>query len=148
MRAEGTGGDLLYAQTGADLAAALQDIGRQAVAFFAAFETKAPALRSDRVHCPCEACQHISQLRLKVFLHQGAVVFKKIRQFEELAGEEVILVHRLLKNSVPSHEYILMTEAFHTPAGNLPGYRLETREEVYSDMGRVPVWVFYPVATR
>jgi len=37
---------------------------------------------------------------------------KKIRQFEELAGEPVILIHRLLKNTIQAKEYILLTQAF------------------------------------
>ena len=36
---------------------------------------------------------------------------KRVSRFEELAGDEVILIHRLLKNQVPAHEYLLLSEA-------------------------------------
>ncbi|MBI3163287.1 MAG: DUF2652 domain-containing protein, partial [Chloroflexi bacterium] len=90
------------------------------------------------------ACQRILDLRLKAFLHHGEVVFKKIRQFEEMAGEDVIIVHRLIKNSIPSNEYILMTDAFYQLAGDLPNMNMEKRQEIYEELGAVNINVFYP----
>ena len=60
--------------------------------------------------CPCDACQNIEQLKLKVVIHFGKALFYKLDRFMELSGSDVILVHRLLKNSVPHHEYVLMTD--------------------------------------
>lgn len=71
-------------------------------------------------------------------------MFKKIRQFEEIAGEDVIIVHRLIKNSIPSNEYILMTDAFHQLAGDLPNMDMETRQENYEELGDVNIKVFHP----
>lgn len=51
-------------------------------------------------------------MRLKIVAHKGEFAIKKIRQFEEIAGEAVILVHRLLKNSLKSNEYWLLTDVF------------------------------------
>jgi hypothetical protein len=50
--------------------------------------------------CVCDACQKVDQLKLKAIVHHGEVAVKKIRGFEELGGEDVILAHRLLKNSI------------------------------------------------
>ena len=36
----------------------------------------------------------------------------RVKQFTELAGVDVIVVHRMLKNRVPIAEYLLMTEPF------------------------------------
>ena len=62
--------------------------------------------------CGCEPCLQSKNLRLKIVVHKGDFAIKKIRQFEEFAGESVILVHRLLKNSLKGNEYWLLTDAF------------------------------------
>jgi class 3 adenylate cyclase len=135
---------LLYAELKDDEAAVASDVARQAQAFFDVFYERARLLSSERADCDCNACQRILDLRLKAFLHCGEVVFKKIRQFEEMAGEDVIIAHRLTKNSIPSNEYILMTEAFHQLAGDLPNMNMETRQENYEELGTVNINVFYP----
>lgn len=82
------------------------DVARQARGFFKAFYARAQSLSRERANCDCDACRRILDLKLKAVLHLGEAFFKTIRQFEELAGEDVILVHQLLKNSIPSDEYI------------------------------------------
>jgi hypothetical protein len=111
-------------------------------AFFEAFRAKERALIACDA-CWCEACNNITQLKLKAFLHVGQVVIKKIRQFEELAGEDVILIHRLLKNTVPAKEYILMSQAFYELSGGLAEYSPETRTEECEGLGEVTVQVYY-----
>lgn len=133
---------LLYAEMGAADSAGARDIAGQVTAFFSAFHGKAAELSRLRAGCPCEACQHILDLRLKAVLHHGDVAIRKIRQFEELTGEDVILAHRLLKNSVAMPEYILMTASFHDLAGSLAGYQCENGEEDYEDLGRIDTVVF------
>lgn len=55
----------------------------------------------------------------------------------------MILAHRLLKNSIESNEYLLITEAaFELMDGQLVGH-FEPREESYEDFGRVPLRVRY-----
>lgn len=133
----------LYAEMEeADQTAVAQDVALQAQAFFAAFYDRARSLAVERADCACGACRRVRDLRLKAFLHTGEAVFKRIRQFEELAGEAVITIHRLLKNSLTAREYLLMTEPFYALAGDLPGLRHETGQEHYADLGVVPVHVF------
>jgi hypothetical protein len=103
---------LLFAETGDDPARAAADVLRQVQAAFALFDTKLAAISAQRRHCSCEACGNIGNLRLKAFLHEGEIAIKRVRQFEELAGENVILIHRLLKNSVSRREYLLLTRRF------------------------------------
>lgn len=50
--------------------------------------------------CQCNACVLIPNLNLKFCVHDGPFVRQRIAGQEELAGSAVILVHRLLKNSV------------------------------------------------
>ena len=135
---------LMYAEMGDTEAAAARDVARQAAAFFSAFHAKSGELARNRAGCPCDACQHILDLRLKVVLHHGIVAIRKIRQFEELTGEDMILAHRLLKNGVSKPEYILMSASFHRLAGSLAGYSSESGAENYIDFGNVDTVVFSP----
>ncbi|MBT7189197.1 MAG: DUF2652 domain-containing protein [Anaerolineae bacterium] len=134
----------LYALMEDDHEKVAKDILKQVQAFFPAFEQRAAELDQDTAYCNCDACSQISHLKLKAFVHHGEIVIKQIRQFEELAGEEVILIHRLLKNSVEADEYILMSSAFAKLAGDIPKFKKEKRTEKYGDDPAVEVEVFYP----
>lgn len=123
--------------------AAAQEILRQVTAFFNAFRAKERALIACSA-CRCPACDNIAELKLKAFLHVGEAAIKKIRQFEELAGEDVILIHRLLKNTIPAKEYILLTEPFYALSGGLGDSPLEQRTEEAEGFTPVAVRVYYP----
>ncbi len=87
-------------------------------------------------------------LRLKIVMHLGEVAIEKIRPFEKLFGIDVILVHRLLKNSVPSNEYVLMTEAVYNRLDDFYQMKPERHEVDCDDIGMVNAVVFYPDAVR
>jgi hypothetical protein len=130
---------LLYAETGADPAPAIRDAVAQVAAFFDAFAARLGLVRDQRRHCNCEACSNITGLALKALVHHGEVAVKQVRQFEELAGEEVILIHRLLKNHVPSREYVLMTEPVKRAIGDAVPECSPLREEI-EGLDPVTVW--------
>jgi len=132
----------MYADLADGDTAGARDIANQVREFFASFHAKARELAGARSECPCEACRRILDLRLKAVLHRGLAGFRKIRQFEELTGEDVILVHRLLKNTIVAKEYILMTQIFHQLAGDLPGGPAQDLEEHYADLGSIATKVF------
>ncbi len=136
----------LYAFMDDDYEKVAKDILKQTVAFFPAFERKAAELSQDTAYCDCDACSHISRLKLKAFIHHGEVVQKKIRQFEELAGESVILIHRLLKNGIEANEYLLLTESFSTLVDTIPELKKESRIEEYDNADPVRVDVYFPPA--
>lgn len=75
-----------------------------------AFLDRRAELEINRV-CSCDGCVQASQLTLKFVSHLGEVAFQKVKRFTELAGVDVITVHRFLKNSVPVPEYVLMSSA-------------------------------------
>jgi Protein of unknown function (DUF2652) len=50
--------------------------------------------------CTCRACANMSALDLKVFLHYGQYILQQIGERVDLQGADVILVHRLMKNSI------------------------------------------------
>lgn len=60
--------------------------------------------------CRCESCEQLKNLSLKFVAHEGEVAEHKVKRRSELAGVDVILVHRMLKNRVPVPEYVLMTD--------------------------------------
>jgi len=60
--------------------------------------------------CPCGACQAIINLTLKFVAHHGPIGEMKVGRFVTLSGTDVIVAHRLLKNSIDSHEYLLLSE--------------------------------------
>jgi len=49
--------------------------------------------------CDCNSCRLAPRLDLKVFIHHGAFVWSRIAGRDELAGSDVIIVHRLLKGT-------------------------------------------------
>ena len=60
--------------------------------------------------CGCDSCAQLDQLTLKFVAHEGEVAEQKVKRRLELAGVDVILLHRMLKNQVPVAEYVLMTD--------------------------------------
>lgn len=84
-----------------------------------AFLKRQSTLVLDRL-CDCDSCLQIEQLTLKFVAHEGEVALQRVKKLTELAGVDVILVHRMLKNDVPLKEYALMSEALYTRLdGNL-----------------------------
>jgi Protein of unknown function (DUF2652)/Polyketide cyclase / dehydrase and lipid transport len=65
--------------------------------------------------CECKACVAMGDLDFKFVIHHGEMVKQKMGGREELAGRDVILVHRLLKNmaseKVGSRAYALYSDA-------------------------------------
>jgi class 3 adenylate cyclase len=118
-------------------------VGARLGRFFAAFSSRLAELAVSRP-CQCGACRNINRLRLKMIVHSGRAIVVEIAGRTELAGVDVIILHRLLKNSVPWNEYIVLTEA---AARDL---RLElpivgSLTERYDEIGSVNVIVYKPV---
>ncbi len=94
--------------------------------------------------CKCGTCADIGNLKLKSFVHYGDFLIKEINQFKEIAGQDVILTHRLMKNSIRVPEYMLFTRSF-TELKDLKSLgSIENRVEKYDDMGNINCTVFYP----
>jgi hypothetical protein len=68
--------------------------------------------------CPCKGCAAADNLKLKFVAHIGDVATQTIRQQRKLVGIDVILVHRMLKNSVDVPEYVLLSEELHRLRGD------------------------------
>src|SRR5262249_15579319 len=124
----------LYAESGDDRAAAVRDVLVQVRMLFTAFDERLAKIRDERAHCNCDACANVGNLKLKAFAHCGEIAVKQVRQFEELAGEDVILVHRLMKNHLAEREYVLLSEAI-TRAWPLPSKFGRAHAEPFEGLG-------------
>jgi Protein of unknown function (DUF2652) len=60
--------------------------------------------------CKCAACSGVRELKIKFIIHMGKVGAYRIGPFEKIGGIDVVIAHRLLKNSVPLSEYQLITD--------------------------------------
>ncbi|MFZ1518720.1 MAG: DUF2652 domain-containing protein [Ignavibacteriaceae bacterium] len=90
-------------------------------------------------NCECGACSSISKLKLKFIIHFGKVSFIKIYNFEKLYGLDVIIAHRLLKNNIPSKEYVLITNSSNNPTQNSAREELEFLEGPFNFRQQIPI---------
>lgn len=116
-------------------------IGRKLVSFFEAF-SRALLVASEFALCKCPSCQNIDQLKLKIVVHSGEALFHKVGPYSDLSGVDVILVHRLLKNSIPSDEYVLMTESAYNEIEFPSDVELTRGEEHYEGFGAIPTFTY------
>jgi hypothetical protein len=98
---------LLYRKGGPIEADALV---RLCTSMFESFHKQLKIIERDSL-CQCGACKTATNLTLKFIAHFGAVQEIKISQFTKCSGLDMVVAHRLLKNRVQSHEYILATHS-------------------------------------
>ena len=96
--------------------------------------------------CECKACVAMSGLDFKFVVHHGEMVKQKMGGREELAGRDVILVHRLLKNAVSEkvggRAYALYSDACVQTMGIDPvAQGLVEHHESIDIIGDVKLWL-------
>jgi len=87
--------------------------------------------------CRCKACAAIGSLGLKFIAHYGSYVVEREDGSEDLAGADVILAHRLLKNSIGEkggpQAYAFFTEAC---LARMPAsFQLPEHSETFESLG-------------
>jgi len=92
--------------------------------------------------CNCGACCSVSNLTLKFITHFGECKEVSIKNFTQLIGSDVILAHRLLKNSIPGREYILLSEKYLESQQSMltiqeDWVRVKSSIEILDDFGEV-----------
>ena len=115
-------------------------MGARLLRFFEVF-TATLVAESESTLCRCVVCRNLERLKLKAVVHSGEALFHTIDGHAELSGVDVILAHRLLKNSVPSDEYILMTDAAHRDVCFPEPLRFEEDGEEVEGLGVVRTFV-------
>lgn len=79
---------------------------------FDGFRERQQALMESDDNCSCNACLHVERLRLKAIGHYGSFLPQTVGGRSQVAGSDVILVHRLLKNQMPRQDhYTLFTRS-------------------------------------
>lgn len=78
---------------------------------FVAFKDRQREMEADD-SCACGVCRNVASLDLKIVVHHGRFLRQLVGGRGQVAGVDVILAHRLLKNGLqPKRAYLLLTEA-------------------------------------
>jgi hypothetical protein len=109
---------------------------------FAAFKTLQGEMAADE-SCACGACRSVERLDLKVIAHHGRFLRHAVGGRAQIAGVDVVLAHRLLKNGVTTpRAYLLVTDAMLGWLGLDPAaLGLVARVESYEHLGDVRCFV-------
>ena len=109
---------------------------------FVAFKSLQRELAADE-SCTCGACRSVDSLDLKIVAHHGRFLRQRVGGHSQVAGPDVILAHRLLKNGVSEKRaYLLLTEAMLDWLGVDPAPAgLQARVESYDHLGDVRCFV-------
>lgn len=110
-----------------------------ALAMYRAFHTRQQWMQARNL-CMCDACREIGSLRVKFVAHLGEAVSQRIRDTEKLVGIDVIMVHRMLKNTVPAKEYVLMSEPLYRHLEPQLRDRAVRVDEELEGLGEVPLY--------
>ena len=103
--------------------------------FYLAFHHHLQLYENKRI-CQCGACTSAAMLNLKFVVHAGPFEFIEVKGKRKPLGSSVITVHRLLKNKVPSDEYILLTDQYLECAqAQIDDWQIES--ETYEHIGPI-----------
>ena len=96
--------------------------------------------------CRCKACHGMQALDLKFVAHHGEFIKQRMGGRDELAGRDVIMVHRLLKNAVKERigecAYVLYSDACLQAMGvEAASQRLLEHSEAIEVLGELKCWI-------
>lgn len=139
-------GDAIFSYIPDERLAGSQAILDTVESMYAAFRIALGSMRMNTT-CTCRACANIPNLDLKFFIHHGTYAIQEIGGLKELSGPDVILIHRLMKNSVNEKTsikaYALFTRAACQQINNLEfDQSMLFHEEEYEHLGRVPCGLY------
>ena len=86
----------------------LEQLVQQARKMYLDFHTYLKRFEYHRV-CQCGACASASGMALKMVAHFGTAGAMQVKDHLKFVGKDIIIAHRLLKNSVTVPEYLLIT---------------------------------------
>jgi len=146
LRLQGIEGDAVFAfaeHSGSDerWRATLAEIRVKLLRFFDAFYA-GMVTAMESTPCKCAICRNIEELKLKVIVHSGRAVFNQVGGTAQISGTDVILAHRLLKNSFAGSQYLLMSEAAYRDLGLEMGGEFREGSESYPELGTIKTFVW------
>ena len=89
----------------------VNQVAKQCKTFFKVFYDYMNSVEKGR---PDDHEKHLAdgQMGLKIIIHYGKIGVANIKGRNKLIGEDVIIAHKLLKNSIQDNEYILLTQSY------------------------------------
>ncbi len=116
------------------------DVVGQCVGMYTNFHLRLRVIGRDAI-CECGACRGASDLGLKFIVHHGPVSELKVAHITKPSGLELIVAHRLLKNTIARREYIAVTKPFFgwvdSGGGDAAALRWSEGFDEYPAIGRV-----------
>lgn len=96
--------------------------------------------------CTCNACRLLPTLDLKFFVHHGSFAQQRVADHRKLMGNDVNLIHRLLKNTIHEAFGLKAYAAYSEQAVaklelDRAGYGMLDHAEHYDDVGEVNLCV-------
>ena len=114
----------------------LAQVRTKLVRFFNVFQ-EGMAAAAESTPCGCAICSNADELSLKIVVHSGKAVFHTIAGRPQVSGADIILAHRLLKNSVGSKQYLLLSESAYQQFGTEMALDFVEGVEHYDEFGDV-----------
>lgn len=134
------GDAILFYAISDDSSSMANQIYQQALLMISSFEIRKNELKI--LEDEQQVKEELEKLKLKVILHHGQGIMSKIHQFYKVIGEDIILVHRLLKNSIQHKEYILLSQPFYEMTNIHYLQEPQQFQEFYQDLGFVKGMVY------
>jgi len=128
--------------TEANLKKTAEQVKMQIIDMFNSFKEELYVMQTMEV-CQCPACESAGDLRLKQVVHTGEAELEVIQKNEKLFGVDVIVVHRMLKNSVPADEYVMMTGNAYEKFVDFYGIEPKKFRENLEGIGEMDTQVFF-----
>lgn len=117
-----------------DIGKTAELVKKQIIELHSSFKKELELLMDIRI-CNCEACLNAGDLKLKQVMHAGEIEVEKIHNITQIFGLDVIILHRMLKNSLPSREYIMMTDFVYSTLADFYGLNPESHHENFEGVG-------------
>ncbi len=135
---------LFYKQ---DLIPTKSEIADQAKVMFLNFHQHLKRYQNHRI-CQCGACRSAGNLTLKFIVHSGPINFIKVKDQLKPYGSDVIVAHRLLKNSIDNREYLLYSENMVRPdeditSLDIPWLEIKEGQAHYDSIGNINYFYGY-----
>ena len=116
----------------------LEQLVQQARKMYLDFHTCLKKFEYARI-CQCGACTGASGISLKMVAHFGSAGTMKVKDHLKFIGKDIIIAHRLLKNSVTAPEYLLVTQStisrIDGADGQLPSFA--NGADAYDNLGTI-----------
>lgn len=100
-------GDALFMYT--ETMPSFNDLVEQSKKMLNSFAAHLDLYNTNRI-CNCGACSYAHDLKVKFVIHYGEISYIRVKDIVKPYGGDVIKIHRFLKNSIASNQYLLISK--------------------------------------